>query len=209
MAFFTVLSCHTCSVQSVCAHAGDDLTQKLLVKKQRRLGSHSPQCGSSTPGYLSTVLGNTCRSHTPLSAQCLEFCGGNNYMQMQMQPQWNVQEVMNPHPVVLPARYHLSFGCAAWQKSPDLQVRVWKKSKWCKHCWLLRTASLFFYLYFQQYFPCISSGFIARSRVAQAASCCLKLAWQKDWRSCGMCSCPVQQCAEIKKAVLCAHFLAC
>lgn len=122
MAFFTVLSCHTCSVQSMCAHAGDDLTQKLLVKKQHRLGSHSPQCGSSTPGYLSTVLGNTCPSHTPLSAQCLEFCGGNNYMQMQ--PQWNVQEVMNPHPVVLPARYHLSFGCAAWQKSPDLQVRV-------------------------------------------------------------------------------------
>lgn len=78
MAFFTVLSCHTCLVQSVCSHAGNDLTQKLPVKKQHRLRNQSPQSGSSTPEFLSTVLGNTCRcrSCTPLLAQCLEFCGG-------------------------------------------------------------------------------------------------------------------------------------
>lgn len=44
-------------VQSVCAHAGNDLTQKLSVKKQHRLRSQSPQSGSSTPEYLNTVLG--------------------------------------------------------------------------------------------------------------------------------------------------------
>lgn len=78
MAFFTVLSCHTCSVQSVCAHAGSDLTQELLVKKLHRLRSQSPQSGSSTPEHLNTVLGNTCRcsSHTLLSAQNLDFWGG-------------------------------------------------------------------------------------------------------------------------------------
>lgn len=68
MAFFTLLSCHTCSVQSVCAHAGNDLTQKLLVKKQHRLGSQSPQSGSSTPDYLSTVLGNMQILHTTVSS---------------------------------------------------------------------------------------------------------------------------------------------
>lgn len=75
MAFFTVLSCHTCSA---CAHAGSDLMQKLPVKKQHRLRSQSLQCGSSTPEHPSTVLGNTCRcrSCTPLLAQCSEFCGG-------------------------------------------------------------------------------------------------------------------------------------
>lgn len=78
MAFFTVLSCHTCSVQFVCSHAGNDLTQKLPVRKQQGVRSQSPQSGSFTPDHLSTVLGNTCRcrSCTPLLAQCLEFCGG-------------------------------------------------------------------------------------------------------------------------------------
>lgn len=181
MAFFIVLSCHTCSVQSVCAHAGNDLTQKLLVKKQHRLRSQSPQSGSSTPECLNTVLGNTCRcrSHTPLLAQCLEFCGGIVACWADAAPvecAWD----HGPHPLVLPAKYSLSFWLCSMAKTSRPPGASVKKEQVLLTLLAAKNCQCTFHLYFQQYFPCNSSGCTARLCVAQTVSCCLKLAWQKD-----------------------------
>lgn len=154
MAFFTVLSCHTCSVQSVCAHARNDLTQKLLVKKQHKLGSQSPpQCGSSTPEYLSTVLGNTCtcRSCTPLLAQCLEFCGVIIICWADAAPMECAGD-HEPSSCSLSSQIPSVIWLCSMAKTSRPPGESVKKSKWCKHRWLLRTASLFFICIFSNIF---------------------------------------------------------
>lgn len=132
MAFFTVLSCHTCSVQSVCAHAGNDLTQKLPVKKQHRLRSQSPQSGFSTPEHLNTAFGNTCRcrSHTPLLAQCLEFSGGVITYWADAAP---VECVGDHRPSSFSPSSQILCVILVVQHGRSLQTSrgVWKKSKCC------------------------------------------------------------------------------
>ena len=156
------------------------VTQKLPLKKLHVLRSQCPPSGFLPPEYLRTVLGNTCRcrSHAAPLVQCLEVYGEIIISWADAAP----VECAGDHALVLAVKYCLSFrlyGVA--KKAPDLQVRVWKKSKWYRHCSLLRTADLFF-ISAKQYFLCNSSGCTAMSWVVQTVSCWLKLAWQRDGR---------------------------